>query len=128
MPSSATSEPDSSGVIGILGRNLYSFCMTTLSITEASRSGLSALVAAAEEGRDTALSRHGKVVAEVVSAQEIAQLRQDRETLRDAALVMARFATDSGVRSTLDQAMEFFNLDRAELEAENAEEAKSEDS
>lgn len=111
-----------------LGRNLYSFYMTTLSITEASRSGLSALVAAAEEGRDTALSRHGKVVAEVVSAKEIAQLRQDRETLRDAALVMARFATDSGVRTTLDQAMEFFSLDRAELEAENAEEAKSEDS
>ena len=74
------------------------------------------------------MSRHGKVVAEVVSAEEIAQLRQDRETLRDAALVMARFATDSGVRTTLEQAMEFFNLDRAELEAENAEEAKSEDS
>ncbi|MDV2978418.1 type II toxin-antitoxin system Phd/YefM family antitoxin [Glutamicibacter sp. HZAU] len=102
--------------------------MTTMSITEASRSGLSALVAAAEEGHDTVLSRHGKVVAEVVSAKEIAQLRQDRETLRDAALVMARFATDSGARTTLDQALEFFNLDRAELEAENAKEAKSGDS
>lgn len=74
------------------------------------------------------MSRHGKVVAEVVSAKEIAQLRQDRDTLRDAALVMARFATDSGVRTTLDQAMEFFNLNRAELEAENAEEAQSDNS
>ena len=111
-----------------LGRNLYSFHMTTLSITEASRAGLSALVAAAEEGRDTSLSRHGKVVAEVVSAKEIAQLRHDRDTLRDAALVMARFATDSGVRTTLDQAMEFFDLNRAELEAENAEEGQSDNS
>ncbi|MGP9782332.1 type II toxin-antitoxin system Phd/YefM family antitoxin [Glutamicibacter sp. AOP12-B1-11] len=102
--------------------------MTTLSITEASRAGLSALVAAAEEGRDTSLSRHGKVVAEVVSAKEIAQLRHDRDTLRDAALVMARFATDSGVRTTLDQAMEFFDLNRAELEAENAEEGQSDNS
>lgn len=74
------------------------------------------------------MSRHGKVVAEVVSAQEIAQLRQDRDTLRDAALVMARFATDSGVRTDLDQAMKFFNLNRAELEAENVEEAESKNS
>ncbi len=37
---------------------------------------------------------------------------------------MARFAADGGVRTSLDQAMEFFNLDRAELEAENAEEAQ----
>ncbi|MCW4466038.1 prevent-host-death family protein [Glutamicibacter sp. MNS18] len=102
--------------------------MATLSITEASRAGLSALVTAAEAGRDTSLSRHGKVVAEVVSAQEIAQLRQDRDTLRDAALVMARFATDSGVRTDLDQAMKFFNLNRAELEAENVEEAESKNS
>jgi len=102
--------------------------MTIMSITNASRAGLSALVAAAEEGQDTSLSRHGKVVAEVVSAEEIAQLRHDRETLRDAALAMARFATDSGVRTTLDQAMEFFNLNRAELEAENAEEAQSDNS
>lgn len=94
--------------------------MTSLSVTEASRAELAALVAAAEEGRDTALSRHGKVVAEVVSAREIAQLRHDRDTLRDAALVMARFATDNGVRTELDQALEFFNLNRAELEAENA--------
>ncbi|MGP7814904.1 MULTISPECIES: type II toxin-antitoxin system Phd/YefM family antitoxin [Micrococcaceae] len=102
--------------------------MATMSITDASRAGISALVTAAEEGKDTSLSRHGKVVAEIVSAREIAQLRRDRETLRDAALVMARFATDSGVRTDLDQAMEFFNLNRAELEAENAREADPENS
>jgi len=124
----AISFSDEKSGLGNLGRNLYSFNMTTLSITEASRAGLSALVTAAEEGRDIPLSRHGKVVAEVVSAKEIAQLRNDRDTLRDAALAMARFATDSGVRTTLDQAMEFFNLNRAELEAENAEEAQSDNS
>lgn len=99
--------------------------MTTLSITEASRTGLSALVAAAEKGREVPLSRHGKIVAEVVSAREIAELRHDRETLRDAALVMARFATDSGVRTDLDHAMEFFHLDRATLEAENVQETET---
>lgn len=102
--------------------------MTALSITEASQAGLSALVTATEEGRNTPLSRHGKVVAEVVSTKEITQLRHDRDTLRDAALAMARSATDSGIRTTLDHAMEIFNLNRAELEAENAREAQCDNS
>ncbi|MBW4096019.1 MAG: prevent-host-death family protein [Acidobacteria bacterium] len=88
-----------------------------MSITEASRAGMSSLVASAQ-GNGVPLSRHGKVVAEVVSADEIAGLRRDRETLRDAALAMARFATDTDVRTRLDQAIEFFGLTRAELEAE----------
>ncbi|MHC6177269.1 hypothetical protein [Glutamicibacter sp. X7] len=71
------------------------------------------------------MARHGKIVAEMVSAQEIAQLRRDRETLRDAALVMARFAADGGVRTELDQAMELFNWSRAELEAEIVAEGES---
>lgn len=94
--------------------------MSILTITEASRAGISALVASAEAGNDIPLSRHGKVVAEVVSAEEICSLRRDRDTLRDAALVMARFATDTGIRTDLDQAMESFGFTRAELEAEIA--------
>ena len=94
--------------------------MGTLTITEASRAGISALVASAEAGNGIPLSRHGKVVAEVVSAEEISSLRRDRDTLRDAALVMARFATDTGIRTDLDQAMESFGFTRAELEAEIA--------
>jgi antitoxin (DNA-binding transcriptional repressor) of toxin-antitoxin stability system len=89
-----------------------------MTITEASRTGVSGLVSSAEAGIDVALSRHGHVVAEIVSADEIAGLRRDRETLRDAALVMVRFATDSGVRTDLDRAMEAFGISRAELETE----------
>lgn len=75
-------------------------------------------MSAAESGEDIALARHGRVVAEIVSAEEMKELRRDRDILRDAALVMARFATDSGVRTDLDQVMEAFGVDRAELEAE----------
>lgn len=92
--------------------------MKTLAITEASRTGISGLVSSAEAGQGVALSRHGHVVAEIVSAQEMAKLRKDRETLRDVALVMARFAADSGARTDLDQALQDFGLNRAELEAE----------
>lgn len=99
--------------------------MKTLTITEASRRGVSGLVSSAETGEDIALSRHGRVVAEIVSAQEMGQLRKARETLRDAALVMARVVTDSGARTDLDQVLETFGLDRRELEAELAAEHHS---
>lgn len=89
-----------------------------MAISEAARTGFSKLVNSAESGVEIALSRHGRVVAEIVSAKELESLRRDRETLRDAALVMARFATDSGARTDLDDAMELFGISRAELEKE----------
>lgn len=96
--------------------------MSTLSITEASRAGVSALVSAALDDGEVALSRHGRIVAQVVSADEFADLRHSREALRDAALVMARFATDDGARTELDVAMESFGVSRVELEREIAAE------
>lgn len=92
--------------------------MTTMSISSASSTGVSGLVSRAEAGDTVSLSRHGRVVAEIISAEEVTELRRDRETLRDAALITARLATDTGVRTDLDQAMAAFGLDRAELEAE----------
>lgn len=91
-----------------------------MSITEANRTGLSGLVSSAEAGDDIALSRRGKIVAEVVGTEELADLRRDRETLRDVALVMTRMATDTGHRTDLDAAMSAFGIDRADLEAEIA--------
>lgn len=92
--------------------------MTIMPITEASRRGISRLVALAKAGDPVVLSRHGKVVAELVSADEMDALRSEKEAMREAALVMARFATDSGERTSLDDAIEKFGFSRAELEAE----------
>lgn len=89
-----------------------------MTISEANHAGISGLVKAAERGDDVALSRHGHVVAEVVSADEIAALREDRDTLRDAALVMTRIVTDNGHRAELDEAMAMFGIDRHELQEE----------
>ncbi|WP_143588030.1 type II toxin-antitoxin system Phd/YefM family antitoxin [Tersicoccus phoenicis] len=103
----------------ILCRNLWKIdAMIPMTISAASRTGISGLVSSAEAGQDVVLSRHGRVVAEIVSAEEIARLRRDRELLKDAAIVMARFATDSGVRTDLDSALEAFGLSRNELESE----------
>lgn len=96
--------------------------MKALTITEASRAGVSSLVSSAEAGEEVVLSRHGRAVAEVVSSAEIKQLRAERELLTDAVLVLLRMATDSGERTDLDDAMEAFGMDRSELEAELAAE------
>lgn len=79
---------------------------------------MSGLVASAEEGTPVALSRHGRVVAEVVSAEEMAMLREAKDSLLETALVMARFATDNGNRTELDDVIETLGFNRAELEAE----------
>ena len=87
-------------------------------MSEASVAGVSAIATSAEAGESVALSRHGRVVAEVVSADEIARLRRDNEQLLEAVLVLARLATDSGGRTDLDDAITAFGFDRSVLEAE----------
>lgn len=94
--------------------------MTTMSISKAASKGLAALVTSAEEGNPTQLLKSGRVVAEIDSTEEFSALRQDRDTLHDAALALARLATDTRTRTDLDQALELFGLTRDELEAEIA--------
>lgn len=99
--------------------------METLSITEASRRGISGLASFAEEHKRVALSRHGKVVAELVDAVELEQLFRDRETLQDATLALVRVATDTGNRTDLDEVIEQLGFSRSELEAELEAELRS---
>ena len=109
-----------------LGRNLGTFrVMQTVSISKASSAGVSHLVSMAESGTPVPLTRHGRIVAEVVSANEMERLRRDSETLRDAVLALGRFATESGERTDLDDAMEMFGFSRAELMAEIAADGES---
>src|SRR5450756_360148 len=76
-----------------LHRNLYSFFMTVaeaepLPITEASRRGVSKLVADAENGHATILRRHGEPVAAVISYRELQRLQALERDLVDVALVL----------------------------------------
>ena len=102
-----------------LGMSLPSFSRSpSIPVSEASRRGIAGLIKDAEAGEDVVLARHGRPVAAVVSARQLDRLRALEGELRDAALVIVRAATDTGIRASLDQAMEAFGLDRAELEAE----------
>jgi prevent-host-death family protein len=92
----------------------------TVSVTEAAARGVAGLVKDAEAGEDLVVARHGTAVAAVISVDHFARITEVEEDLRDAALVLARSATGSGARTSLDEALAMFGLERAELEAELA--------
>lgn len=86
-----------------------------LPITEASRRGLSKLVSDAENGHATILRRHAEPVAAVISFHELQRLQGLEHDLVDVALVLARAATDSGRRTSMDAAIESLGFTREQL-------------
>lgn len=87
-------------------------------MTDAAARGVAGLIKDAEAGADIIVSRRGKPVAAVISTKQLEQLRSLEGDLRDAAMVIIRAATDTGRRSSLDDAIAAFGFSRAELEAE----------
>ena len=88
-----------------------------LPIAEASRRGVSKLVADAERGRPTILRRHSEPVAAIIGYQELVRLQGLERDLVDVALVLARAATDNGRRTSLDSVIEGLGYTREQLEA-----------
>ena len=76
-----------------------------ISISDASRLGISSLVRAAEEGDDVILLRGDKPVAAIVSMERLDQLQHLTDDLQDTALVAARMLTTGPKRYTLDQVL-----------------------
>ncbi len=95
----------------------------TVSVTEAAARGVAGLVKDAEAGEDLVVARHGNAVAALISVEHFARIAEVEEDLRDAALVLARAASDWGARGSLDEALVLFGLDRAELETELADDS-----
>lgn len=87
----------------------------SLAITEASRQGISKLVSDAESGHATILRRRAEPVAAVISYQEFQHLQALERDLVDVALVLARAATDSGRRTSLDDVIESAGYTREQL-------------
>ncbi|MGH8999905.1 MAG: type II toxin-antitoxin system Phd/YefM family antitoxin [Acidimicrobiia bacterium] len=88
-----------------------------VSVTEANRRGVSGLVADAERGHDVIVARHSKPVAAIVSMRRLGELQELEEDMRHLALVVARAATDSGRRTSLDDVLAAFGHSREELKA-----------
>jgi prevent-host-death family protein len=109
--------------LAILYRYLHSFGVAILrdahelTETEATQRGVAGLVAAAEHGSDLVVTRRHRPVAAVVGMSRLAELEEAAADLRDLALVLARAATDTGRRTSLDEVLEAFGHTRESLNA-----------
>lgn len=88
-----------------------------LTVTEATRRGVAGLVTDAEQGSDLVVTRHHRPVAAVVGIRHLAELDEAAADLRDLALVLARTATDSGRRASLNEVLAAFGHTRESLAA-----------
>jgi prevent-host-death family protein len=88
-----------------------------MTVTEATRRGVAGLVADAERGEDIVVTRRNEPVAAVVSMRRLLELEELAGDLHDLALVVARSATDSGRRASLDDVLAAFDVTREDLAA-----------
>jgi prevent-host-death family protein len=86
-----------------------------ISISDANKLGVSALVREAEEGRDRIVLRNNKAVAVVMSVERFERLQQLQDDLIDITLATSRMMTTSEHRHTLDDVLEHFGYSREEL-------------
>lgn len=99
-----------------------------LAISEASSRGLSKLASEAERGNDSILLRNSKPVAAVVGMARLERLdalEAIEEDLELMALTLVRVVTDSGNRTSLDDVLAHFGLNRDDLGPSSAEESGS---
>lgn len=88
-----------------------------ISISDANKLGVSALVREAEEGRDRIVLRNNKAVAVVMSVERFERLQQLQDDLIDITLAASRMMTTSGDRHSLNDVLEHFGYSREDLAA-----------
>lgn len=86
-----------------------------ISVADASKRGISALVRDAESGTDQVLVRNNRAVAAVVSIERLEKLQELEDDWADYLLAEARMLTDTGERISLDDVLEMFGYTREEL-------------
>jgi prevent-host-death family protein len=87
----------------------------SISFSEATTLGLTALVRAAEEGQDQLITRDGKPVVVITEAESLKRRQALEEDLVDLTLAASRMVTTGPVRYSLDEILEQFGNTRDEL-------------
>jgi len=85
-----------------------------MSVSEASRCGVSQLVRSAETGRPVVLMRNSEPAAAVVDVEtmeKLERLEELEDDIRMLAIAWARTLTDSGRRYSLDEAARELGVD-----------------
>jgi prevent-host-death family protein len=76
-----------------------------LTVGEAAQRGVAKLVSEAEPGSDLIVTRRHRPVAVVVGIDRLAALEEAAADLHGLALVLARTATDTGRRTSIDEVL-----------------------
>ena len=86
-----------------------------ISVSDANKLGVSALVKAAEDGEQRILMRNSKPVAAVVSIDALERSEELEERLLDVSLALTRLLTAGERRHSLDDVLDRFGFTREEL-------------
>jgi len=86
-----------------------------ISISDASKLGVSSLIRQAELGHDRVVFRNNKPVAAVISMERLGQIQELQEELLDISLVAARMLTTGEQRRSLDEVLLQFGYTREQL-------------
>lgn len=89
-----------------------------ISVSDAGKVGLSALVKAAERGEQRVLMRNNKPIAAVVGIDVLERTEELEERLLDVSLALTRLLTTSERRHSLDDVLDRFGFTRDELDEE----------
>ena len=87
-----------------------------ISVTEAGRLGISALVKVAEQGEQRVLMKNNKPVAAVVGIEALERNEELEERLLDVSLALTRLLTTNERRHSLDDVIGRFGFTREDLE------------
>lgn len=95
-------------------------CLTDdlISVSQASKLGLSRLLTDAEHGHDRIVLKNNRPVAAVVNMDRLAEMERLSDDLADVALVTARLLGGTPIRIGLDDVLKRFGVTRKELENE----------
>jgi len=86
-----------------------------ISISDAGKAGISALVKAAENGEKRVLMRNSKPVAAVIGIEALERAEELEERLLDVSLALTRLLTANDRRHSLDDVLDRFGFTRDEL-------------
>jgi antitoxin (DNA-binding transcriptional repressor) of toxin-antitoxin stability system len=86
-----------------------------ISVSEASRLGLSRLLNDAEHGHDRVVLRNNRPVAAVVNMDRLTEIEHLSDDLADVSLLAARLVLATPHRFSLDEVLDRFGFSREEL-------------
>jgi PHD/YefM family antitoxin component YafN of YafNO toxin-antitoxin module len=87
-----------------------------ISVTEAGRLGVSALVKVAERGEQRVLMKNNKPVAAVIGIETLERNEELEERLLDVSLALTRLLATSERRHSLDDVLDRFGFTREDIE------------